>query len=249
MDKLEPTHKELELFEAYLMDTMDVAEKQKFGQQLSNDNMLGKKFQNFKQQVSYIEESALRSKLEEFHGEYENTRAIGPNRSGQSSKNLKKYMIAASIALIAALGSILFLDGGSTEKKLFDEHFSPDPGLPTVMGNNDNYAFYEAMVDYKQGNYGEAIKKWETLLGQRPNNDTLNYFLGVAYLATGEGHRSIGFLRKSLDTKNTFFKDDAHFYLGLAHLRTKNKNLAIENLKKSPLRKSKALLNELADGE
>ena len=102
---------------------------------------------------------------------------------------------------------------------MFLEYFSPDPGLPTVMGNNDNYPFYEAMVDYKEGNYDVAIKKWRGLLVSKPNNDTLNYFLGVAHLANDDSKSAIPYLEK-IDVSESFFGKDAKHYLGLAHLKS-----------------------------
>ena len=113
-----------------------------------------------------------------------------------------------------------FFNRLSPNEKLYNEFFTPDPGLPTVMGENGDYSFYEAMVDYKHGDYNEAIKKWERQLFQKPKNDTLNYFLGSAHLANGNSKKAIDYLEDVADDKKSIFYNDANTYMGLALLKT-----------------------------
>ncbi|WP_156115609.1 hypothetical protein [Psychroserpens sp. Hel_I_66] len=49
------------------------------------------------------------------------------------------------------------------------------------MSSNSNL-IYDAMVNYKQGDYKTAIGKWETLKANQPDNDTRITFR-IAYLA------------------------------------------------------------------
>jgi len=116
---------------------------------------------------------------------------------------------------------------------------------PTTMSNNDNYEFYEAMVNYKQGDYKTAISKWEVLQKTKPNNDTLNYFIGVANMANKNETNAISFLENV--TKNSEFTlvNDAYYYLGLAYLKVNKVDEAKANLLKSNTENSKALLSEL----
>ena len=113
------------------------------------------------------------------------------------------------------------------------------------MSSNSNYEFYDAMVNYKQGDYKTAIEKWNVLKTKTPNNDTLNYFLGVAHLANENEVNAISFLEKSIQNKTFPLVSDAYFYLGLAHLKEDNIELAKENFKQSTTENSKALLSEL----
>src|SRR5690606_23244373 len=108
-------------------------------------------------------------------------------------------------------------------QKLYAEFFVPDPGLPTTMSSTNNYTFFDAMVNYKQGDYKTAIKKWETLEAANTENDTLIYFLGVAHLAKGNTEDAISYLEKSKDFKDSVFKNDAYYYLGMAHLKNNQK--------------------------
>lgn len=239
MDKQRPKHisqEQQEEFERFLMNQMGLEEETAFQEKLGSDDVLKGQFEQFKTLFFAIEEEGLRKALDEFH---ETVPEVG-----RPQNNFNFYRIAAGVAIIIALG-IWFFNRPNPHEKLFKEHFTPDPGLPTVMGNNDNYAFYEAMVDYKQGYYEIAIEKWNKLHSSKPNNDTLNYFLGAAYLANGDEQNAVSYLKRNIKEEESFFKNDAFFLLGLAYLKTGQIQLAIENLNKSNSDKGQKLVQEL----
>lgn len=190
-----------------------------------------------------IEAQSLKEQLDEFHKD------IQKQPSQKKSPKLFylqfRKLVAAAVVIIA-LGSFWFFNQNTTDK-LYSKHFTPDPGLPTTMSNTTNFEFYDAMVNYKQGDYKSAIEKWEVLKTKTPNNDTLNYFLGVAHLANKSETNAISFLEKSIQDKDFVLINDAYFYLGLAHLKNGNVKLAKENFKKSSIENSKVLLSELED--
>jgi len=73
--------------------------------------------------------------------------------------------------------------GGSSGSS-YASAFEIDPGLPTPMSETSNYNFYDAMVDYKMEKYEVAIMKWQKE-GGKIGADTLSYYLGMAYLNSG----------------------------------------------------------------
>ncbi|NOY48498.1 MAG: tetratricopeptide repeat protein, partial [Chlorobi bacterium] len=101
------------------------------------------------------------------------------------------------------------------------------------------------MVNYKHGDYNIAIGKWEALLQNKPKNDTLYYFLGVAYMANKNDFNSIEHLNAVTKIKNSVFKSEAFYYLGLAYLKNGESEKAIIFFKQSDLEKSKQILDEL----
>ena len=169
-----------------------------------------------------------------------------PEMTGGKKNRFHGYQIAAGIAILLSL-SIWFFNKPSPNEKLFQTHYSPDPGLPTVMGSSDNYRFYEAMVDYKQGNYDVAIKKWEEQLLAKPGNDTLSYFLGSAHLANGNHKKAMEYFNTTLNSKESVFSNDAHYYLALVQLQNDNMEEAIKNLNRASTERSKALLKKIKE--
>ena len=82
----------------------------------------------------------------------------------------------------------------------------------------------------------------------KPENDTLNYFIGVAHLANKNVTEAIPFLERSIEAEDDFvFLDDAYFYLGLAYLKEDNIELAKKHLGLSNTDKGKKIILELTD--
>lgn len=231
------SQKQQEEFEQILLGQMDLKEEALFHKKLDNNDILRKQFEEFKNLFFAIEEVGLRNRLDKFH------EGVQEEKGGQKL-NFNVYQIAAGIIVLIALGIWVF-NRQSPNEKLYQQFFTPDPGLPTVMGTNDNYAFYEAMVDYKQGNYSVAIEKWEKLLGSKPKNDTLNYFLGVSHLANNNVDIAIDYLKLLTDEKSSVFYKDINTYLGLALLKKGKIDEAKSILAKSNSPKGQKVLSKL----
>ena len=226
-----------EEFEKYLLGNMHPEQETLFQQKLEANTELYAQFNEFKTLFSIIEEDGLRNALDDFHKDFE-------KKSTSKKSIFNRYNIAAGVAVLISLG-FWFLNQPTQGEKLFEEYFSPDPGLPTVMGSNNNYDFYEAMVDYKQGHYDVAIRKWKKLLVQKPENDTLNYFLGVAHLANDNPEVAISFLEYVNQLENSEFKKDNLFFLGMSYLKKGETGTAIKILKEINSEKSRAIIKEI----
>ena len=197
-----------------------------------------------------IEEKGLRETLDSFHT------SLNEENSNQQSlpqgKVIKinpwlRYVAAACVLLLITWTGFTFLNNSSQNdnERLFANHFKPDPGLPTTMSSTDNYEFYNAMVSYKQAKYSEAIVKWEALLKEKPKNDTLNYFLGVAHLANGNEGEAITFLQWAAEHQESVFSKETYYYLGLANIKKGNLSKGKELLKLSELPEGTLILEEL----
>ena len=224
-------------FERFLLNQMELEEETIFHKKLEGDTVLKNQFEEFKILFFAVEEEGLRKVLNDFHDTI-------PKTETTSKGNFNLYRIAAGFAVIVCLG-LWFFNRQSPNEKLFEAYFTPDPGLPTVMGSSDNYDFYEAMVDYKQGHYQVAIEKWELLLQEKPNNDTLNYFLGAAHMANENTDKAIKFLIPLTDDQNSVFYDEANTFLGLALLKKGEVLEARSVWAKSNTSKSRKLLSQL----
>lgn len=231
---------QLEIFDRYLLRKMDVSERDAFEEQLTNDFKLNETFEEYKTIVLVVEENALKEKMDDFHADL----GFGKGKVVPMNKHKSfNYLMAASVALLIGLGGLWFFN--LQNQNLFDEYFTPDPGLSTVMGNSDDYEFYEAMVDYKRKNYADALKKWEILLAHKPQNDTLNYFLGSAFLANDQEELSKAYLEKAASNENSVFYSEANFYLGLVYLKMGQEDKATDFLKKSNTNAAQELISKV----
>ncbi|MDY0102046.1 MAG: hypothetical protein RBS07_03855 [Lentimicrobium sp.] len=193
-----------------------------------------------------IEDSIRQSKIREFH------KHVLSDKKDSGMKNIANritksnavwYAIAA--ILVVFFGILWLLKSNSTAEKIFAENFKPDIGLPLKMNTEDANIFYEGMLDYKQENYKHAIDKWQVLQKINPENDTLNYFLGVAHLALGNAAKSLEYLENQEHFRQSIFKEDATYYAALAKIKEGTMEEARIFLQKYPSKKNTDLLNEL----
>ncbi len=234
------TQELLEFVERCLNKNASVEELQKFETRLQNDSEFRTQVTDIKTLLFGIEAQSLKEKLDDFHDEL----IEAPSIKTVPIKFMPYRKIAIAAVLVIALGSLWFLSGNSNEK-IYAKYFSPDPGLPTMMSETSNFEFYDAMVNYKQGEYTKAIEKWKPLLVNAPKNDTLNYFIGMAQLANKHEKKAIEYFEVVTNLDSSNFKNEAYYYLGLAYLKTDNIELAKKNLTFSTVDNSKKILLEL----
>ena len=236
----ELTQELLELVERCLNKTANTEELKDFEARLKTDLAFKAQVADIKTLLFGIEAQSLKEKLDDFHTELDHE----ASDKSVPVKTMYIRKIAVAAILVIALGSFWFFSG-NTNEKLFVKYFLPDPGLETTMSNSTNFKFYDAMVNYKQGEFSIAIKKWNELQEKKPYNDTLNYFLGVAYLANKDENTAITYLSNVTTLSQSVFKNDAYYYLGLAYLKTGNVELSKKNLNFSTIDNSKNILLEL----
>src|SRR5690554_1631237 len=192
---IEITPLEWETIETYL-DQITVSEKET----MLSDEMVSipnieQKIEHVKKVRDEIEDSIRQSKIKEFHQHISVDKKdlyVKENAVKKTKPTAIWYSIAA--VLVVLFGIFWMMQNTNSPEKIFASHFEADPGLRTVMGASNEYDFYEGMVVYKRQDYKEAINWWQKLLPEKANNDTLNYFLGVAYLAEGNAEKSLEYL-------------------------------------------------------
>ena len=231
---------ELELIDRYLHSDLQGEELSSFEERLLIDAGWKEKVDEVRLLSLGIREAALEEKLDLFHNNMRKPelKAV-PERKGP-----KRWLAAASVIVFIILGGMLLFQKPESEK-LFARYYKPDPGLPTVMSVSDNYEFEKAMVEYKLAHYKEAITGWEPLLKDHPQSDTLNYFLGSAYLADNNVKTAIPYFDKVISVKTSVFSEEAKWYRALLLVKEKNIPAAIAILETSSLEDAKQLLKEL----
>lgn len=231
----------LEAVERYDSDAMAKEERMAFEERLK-DPSFKLLVEDIRITLLGIETQVLKERMDEFHNDMIENPTVKPHSTKTSILSFSKIALAAGI--IIALG-VFWIFSGSSNDRLYAKYFKPDPGLPTTMSSSDNFAFYEAMVNYKQKDYQTAISKWKKLDQKTPDNDTITYFLGVANLANNNSDDAVFYLKKTIHHPESVFLEDAQYYLGLAYLKSDNTEAAIRAFEQSNSEKSQELLREL----
>lgn len=244
--QIEITPQEWDLIEIYLDEKDDRKKALLLKEKLAAIPNVEEKIKEIEKTRDEIEDCIRQSKIKEFHQQVLTQENISDVKKLPFQKYNPKiiwYSIAA--VLVVSFGILWIMQNNSTLEKIFAENFKPDIGLPLKMGTATNLEFYEGMVEYKQGNYESAIDQWQVLWKNNANNDTLNYFLGVANLAHGNSKESLQFLQNPQRFNKSFFKEDAAYYAALANIKEGRLEDAKSILKKNPSERNTKLLNVL----
>ncbi len=245
------TQEQLEQIESYFNDTLPDEKRIEFENKMKNDPQFELMVKDVRELLLGIESASLRNQLGNFHDDMVPVHSLHSSTEERShgGKNgrFRIFRMVTAAAIIISLGVFWFASQRSPSEKLFAKHFSPDPGLPTTMGTTSNFEFYDAMVNYKQGDYPTAIEKWQTQLAAKSNNDTLQYFLGVARLANGDENEAIRYLKALSENKSNSFEQETAYYLGLAYLKAGNAEDAKKYLTFNGTEGADQILSELND--
>ncbi|PPK99165.1 hypothetical protein [Parapedobacter indicus] len=245
MEKLPPYDlpgNELAYISDYLNGALDASAQRAFEERLHRDPLFKQKVDEVRWLLVGVREANLAEQLDSFH-------AVLPGNKEEvtHTKAFRRQMtwLAAAILVFGIVGAWLFWSRQTPEQRLFSQYYRADPGLPTLMGPSDDYAFEEAMVDYKTGNFRKAIDKWRPLLADGRENDTLNYFIGVAYLAANEPDSATMFLDHVVGISASAFRSDAHWYKALALLKQGQSEAALKALRHTEHPAKDALLHAI----
>jgi tetratricopeptide (TPR) repeat protein len=199
---------DFERIEDYLLRKMPEKERKKFEKEILSNAELKKEVDIQRELMLAVEASEMKNQLSIIHQKITKRKLIMPWMA-----------VAASIIIFISVGYWM-LNKPDKYERLFAENMTVDPGLPVPMSATNNYIFYDAMVDYKSGKYEVAINKWEPLLIQNPENDTLNYYLGVANFNIEQYKIAIPYFENSASQENASFLGKSEWYLALSFLKT-----------------------------
>lgn len=223
---------------------MSKEEYSAFKVRVSNDETLKNKTESVQLLLLGIQEALLTEKMENFHSGLSSSKQNKDTRVVKGNF-MKRWMLAASVILLMGLGFLIYYTQFNQPQRLYSQFYKPDPGLITSMSTSDNYLFDHAMIDYKTNEYGIAVKEWQELLKSDPTNDTLNYFIGSAFLAEDKSDTAILYFQKVLSNPQSQFLNDANWYTGLALVRQNKSKEAIQFIEKSINPNKEALLLKL----
>lgn len=192
------------------------SDKESFDAELEESSVLGKEVELYRKLISSIETEAVRQMLDQIHEKnFEKEENVV---SMQSRRFHFTWAVAASIALLVLAGWWFVNVPSAQPASLYAANFTPATGLPTTLSYSTDTRFAEGMVSYKLKEYKDARNNWEPLLTANPENDTLNYYVGVSFLAEEMPVQAISHLSKVDQNENSIFAEDASWYLALAYL-------------------------------
>ena len=207
-----------EKMEDYIHGNLSVTEQEQFEAEMATDEQLREEVELHRKLISSVETESLRQLLEQIHEEnFESeTKVVSLPRR----RSYFPMAIAASVALLILAGWWIFNLQTLSPESVYAAYFTPAEGLPTTLGYSTNTDFAEGMVSYKLQEYTEALEYWQPLLEADPNNDTLNYYVGVTFFADEQPDSAIGYLTDVVSSEQSSLRTSAQWYLALSYLKT-----------------------------
>ncbi len=88
--------------------------------------------------------------------------------------------------------------------------------------------FQEAMEDYQEGSYAEAIPGLKDAVELDPELAKAHFYLGACYLLEDEPEKAINSLSRVAEVEDPQYREWAHFYRAKAYLRLGDLESALE---------------------
>ena len=219
--------KELLLYN-YFSDQLTVEQKILFEELLKTDASFKQQFdfeKDLKQVIRNTEKDVLKDKLAGFEKEISSE---APVRSLPHT-NYKKWAMAASILLLVGLSWLGYNNlAGPNYNDLFEENFRSYPNTVFEISRGESVETIErsAFTQYELGNYRDALASFEKIPSV-DRNDYVDFYIGMSYLNLEQYAKARDFLHKVAESESKL-KAEAHWYLAMISLKTKNKEQALQ---------------------
>jgi len=220
--------KELLLYR-YFSDQLTDDEQLLFNDLLEKDLEFKAQFEfenDLKRVINKNQKQNLKQKLIGFEKEIE-----AKNKSISSKPRLKNWSIAASIALLIGLGWIAYSTfSGPDYDNLYVANFETYPNTVYTITRSDADQSLErnAFAAYEASDYEKAAAAFLDLKTQGGSAHT-DFYLAQSYMHLGKDNEAIEIL-KSIILNDMEFKAEAHWYLALAYIKTKDEVKAVAML-------------------
>lgn len=216
-----------DLITKYFEATLSDHEREQFNLLLQSDADFQAEFEfqnQVKTAVTLNERAALKAQLQAI----ENQEA--PTAQKHVQFNWKPWLVAASVVLVM-FSVYQFWPQEKSMQELYAANFEVYPNVvaPQVRGEREDALKFKAFEAYDAADYNNAI----TLFGELIELGELDYaffYRGQAALAAQKTELALTDFRNHLETNQTAFVVEAHWFLSLCYLNLNDKNKAIEHL-------------------
>jgi len=202
----------IEKIDDYLLGRLNDTETAEFEKELESDEAFRNEFLQQQKAVELIRIASLKQKLSQIH---ERREVLAPVRKLPA---IYKWAVAAALVLaVSVIGVRYYLGTNNFSQELYADIYRPDVGLPSLMGANDQYDLDDAMIDYKLGDYRKALQKFTKLQVANVSPDTVQLYLGLAYLGDKDPARMLE-VYKDWQPASVQIRNKKDWYTALGYL-------------------------------
>ena len=131
----------------------------------------------------------------------------------------KFWYAAASVILLAAIGSTLFfnMQGSAPNEQLFKEYYSTENLINVTRSGDANIV--EAVMKFQEGNYTSAEHLFRQILEVEPTNYSSWFYYGISCMENGKFDSADKAFSTIIAEGQNLYVEHAEWYLGLSALK------------------------------
>ncbi|PCJ65177.1 MAG: hypothetical protein COA58_09950 [Bacteroidetes bacterium] len=195
-----------DLIERHFNDLLNQDEVKRVKELLANDKSFQKEYELFKSAQFVVELNTLRQLKE-------NARKLDIENTAHRPKT-NWILMAASVLLIAIVGTLFFSQNNYSNENLFNKAYFPADDYISDLGS-DETRLGAAMRLYNTKQYPEAVGAFTTIELSEPQNQIAKFYLGQSLLQMDQMEQAI----KTLDKVSGDYWSEAKWYVALALLK------------------------------
>lgn len=219
-----------ELLYKFFSNQLTEEQKKTFHQLLETDVEFKAQFEfenDLKHVIKKSKNENLKQKLVGFEKEIN-----AKDKNKPSKWTFRNWSIAASIALLVGMGWIAYNTfSGPDYNELYATNFEAYPNTVYTITRSDGDQSLErdAFAAYEASNYEKAVTAFLDLKNKGGSTHA-DFYLAQSYLYVGKDQEAIEALKRAI-LNDMEFRAEAHWYLALAYLKSKDKVKAMATLK------------------
>ena len=224
---MEKKHCDIDETKRYLQGKMTAEESAHFEDNLVNDPQFRQDFEFNKDLLESIRThfgNELKNKLKE----------VDENHSARQSRSrffIPVIGIAATVSILVFF-FIKIVINTTDYQVLFDQYYSP---YYNILGESERSVNKEdgnlAMRLYDQKRYEEAIRVFDNLIEQDPDNSAFRFYKALSHLELDQTASAIESLKMVVNKSDKRFEEPARWYLGLAYVNAEEIEKAKETFR------------------
>jgi len=218
------------LIDYYFNKELSHREKRDFDRLMETD----REFREYIEFEENIRKAINQEDIIDFRRKISNTVRSKHRKNLIQKYTYKYWKYAATIVFFAgvSVSALFFINNQNNPDRLFDKafnsskiHISRSP-----VSSASNATIVEAMLNYHEGNYNNAIGYFEQLLKQNPDNIAVRFYLGISHMETENFDEATEKFRFILSDQDNLYIEHAEWYLSLCFLKNDELDKAINHL-------------------
>jgi len=211
---------DLELYEAYLDDTLDSKAKKQFEARLLDDASFKASFDAYKETSAYLSEKFSNQKdIRAFEDNIKNISKDHFTKKAPTGYKTEIWKYAAAIVLLITIGSYFLMDNNQPQYN----DFASQPTISLVQRSSGDPMAKKAENAFNSKSFKEAINYLNELLGNDPNNQELLLYRGIAQIEIAAYDNAYKDLDK-VASGSSVYKNEALWQKALGLLKQKDYN-------------------------